>query len=193
MSRALYAIRQVKHLLPAESLRTLYFATLHPHLSYGILAWGNAPKSALNRLALMQKKAIRYICKANYNSHTEPLFKNLNILNIWDLHEYEITLFMYKLTNHTLPASFDRVYSHNRDIQTNRITRQSSLLHIQRCDSVFASKLPLYRFPIVWNKWSQIIPVNISQNQVKKVIKKKLLSKYAHTVKCQNSRCKDCN
>ena len=42
ISRALFMIRQTKHFLPVASLRTLYFAMIHPHISYGILAWGNA-------------------------------------------------------------------------------------------------------------------------------------------------------
>ena len=40
ISRALFMIRQTKHFLPVASLRTLYFAMIHPHISYGILAWG---------------------------------------------------------------------------------------------------------------------------------------------------------
>ena len=47
ISRALFMIRQAKHFLPVASLRTLYFAMIHPHISYGILAWGMQPKQHL--------------------------------------------------------------------------------------------------------------------------------------------------
>ncbi len=155
------------------------------------MAWGNAPKSTINRLALMQKKAIRYIANASYNSHTEPLLKKLNILNIWDLHEYEVTLFMYKFVNHTLPQSFEWVYSFNYEIQADRVTRQSSLMHIKRCDSTFARRLPLYTFPVIWNQWSTSVDGHISLNHMKKIVKSSLLNKYAQNVKCKNPRCKD--
>ncbi len=56
ISRALYAIKQVKHFLPTASLKTLYYATV-PNLSYSILVWGNAPKSTLKRVAVLQKRA----------------------------------------------------------------------------------------------------------------------------------------
>ena len=36
VSRALFSIKQVKNILPLESLRTLYFALIHPHLLYEI-------------------------------------------------------------------------------------------------------------------------------------------------------------
>ena len=61
MSRALFSIKQVKHILPMESLRTLYFALIHPHLSYGIIAWGSADKSITRQTNLLQKRAIRII------------------------------------------------------------------------------------------------------------------------------------
>ncbi len=195
VSRALYAIKQVTHFLPPERLRTLYFATIHPHLSYGILAWGSVSKSTVNKLTLMQKRAIRYITRSNFNSHTEPLLKQLNILNIKDLYEYEVTLFMYKYINNIkLPQSFRRVYQMNREVRKQRETRQSSLLHIERCDSAFAKRLPLYQFPVVWNRWSSSISEDTSLNGMKKIVKHSLISNYANIVKkCKNPRCTDCN
>ena len=38
VSRALFSIKQVKHMLPLNSLRTLYFALIHSHFTYGIVA-----------------------------------------------------------------------------------------------------------------------------------------------------------
>ena len=61
MSRALFSIKQVKHILPMESLRTLYFALVHPHLSYGIIAWGSADKSITRQTNRLQKRSIRII------------------------------------------------------------------------------------------------------------------------------------
>ena len=58
ISRAIYMISQVKRILPIESLRTLYFAMIHPHISYNIMTWAdvtNLDKAKLNKL---QKRAI---------------------------------------------------------------------------------------------------------------------------------------
>ena len=51
---------------------------IHPYITYGILAWGNARKSEVNRTYLLQKRAMRIINKSSYNSHTNPLFKVFN-------------------------------------------------------------------------------------------------------------------
>ena len=140
ISRALFAIKQVKHFLPVECLRTLYFSMIHPHLTYGILAWGNASQSLLNRIIVLQKRAIRTINRAPYNSHTQPLFKYMKILNLADQYEYEAALFMFKYVNNRLPLSFDHVFQFNHEVQTSHQTRQSSQMQVKRCNSNFAKK-----------------------------------------------------
>ena len=91
IARAIFAIKQVKHFLPYDSLRTIYYALIHPHLSYGILAWGNAKDSILKKTILLQKRALRYIHNSGYNSHTDPLFQHSGILKLRDLYEFQIS------------------------------------------------------------------------------------------------------
>ena len=194
ISKSLFAIKQVKNILNTDSLKTLYFALIQPHINYGILAWGNASTSMLKRTVMLQKRAIRTICKAQYNSHTEPLFKKLEILKIKDQFEYEITLFMNKYRQNKLPYSFDKVFCFNHEIQGRLATRQSNQLYIQRCDSTFASKLPLFEFPKIWNKWSYCVhDTFISQSSLKKKLKTEILSQYASNVRCANTHCKECH
>ena len=56
IASAIFAINQVKKFLPEESLKTLYHALVHPHLSYGILAWGAAGPTILKKTIILQKK-----------------------------------------------------------------------------------------------------------------------------------------
>ena len=45
LSRAFFVIKQVTFYLPKETMHTLYLSLLHPHITYGILAWGHAKTS----------------------------------------------------------------------------------------------------------------------------------------------------
>ena len=76
VSRALFSLKQIKYFLPKQCLKTLYYSLIHSHLSYGILVWGNASQPALRQTTLLQKRAIRLINNAKYNSHTDPLFRS---------------------------------------------------------------------------------------------------------------------
>ena len=65
---------------------------------------------------------------------------------------------MHDYIHHKLSSSFDNTFKHKYEIQESHQTRQSNLLFIDRSKSVFASQLPYYTFPIMWNKWINKIP-----------------------------------
>ena len=92
ISRAIFAINRVKHILPHKSLKSLYYTLIHSHITYGIQAWGNGNTKKLD---ILQKRALRIINKKGYRSHTEPLYKSAKILKIVDVFKLQASLFMY--------------------------------------------------------------------------------------------------
>ena len=55
--------KTIKNTFPSSSLRTLYFALIHPHVMYRNLAWSNALPVLLLKTELIQKRAVRTINK----------------------------------------------------------------------------------------------------------------------------------
>jgi hypothetical protein len=43
MSSACYALRYVKHSLPVETLKVIYFSQVHTIISYGVIFWATLP------------------------------------------------------------------------------------------------------------------------------------------------------
>ena len=193
ISRALFTIKQIKFALPRESLRTLYFALIHPHLTYGILAWGNANTNLLHKAEILQKRAVRTLHNTRYNSHTDPLFKRSGILKLSDLYQQEVMLFMHDYIHDKLPRSFQNIYHLNRTINVAYETRQSKLFFISRTKSRFVDKLPLFYFPTIWNKLNIQINVDTSYICLKRAIKAMYLTNYATIVTCDNPHCIDCH
>ncbi len=154
--------------------------------------WGNASQSYLHKTSNLQKRAVRIINKATYNSHTDPLFKKSEILKLSDLYEHQAALFMNDYVMARLPHSFRDSFRFNCDIQETYLTRQSNLVRIERCNSAFSGKFPIYKFPRIWNRWITIVPRFTSRSHYKNEVKRNLLSTYAATVKCTNSFCNDC-
>ncbi len=178
VSRALFSIKQVKKLLPLESLRTLYFALIHSHLLYGIVAWGTADLNIIKPITMIQKRAIRVINNAPYNSHTDPKFKKSRILKIPDLYEYKSVLFIHDYLLNKLPNSFEGIFPKNQDMPNSRETRQSNLLHVPRYSAKFAAKLPIFSLPSIWNKWSRSLPENSSKFRIQRYIQSAMLHDY---------------
>ena len=184
ISRALFTINQAKHLLSPNCMLTLYYSMIHPYLAYGLLAWGNYSKSLLNHTLSLQKKAVRIISKAHFDSHTDPIFKQLNILKLTDLYEYEMALFMMKYARNKLPCSFNGLFPTINNKLGRSFTRQSQLLHVKFSRTDFSGRFLIFKFPRLWNEWCCKIPNYdyLSVNQFKYSVKRILVASYMDMV-----------
>ena len=100
-------ILKIRSFLPSKGLLLMYNSLFLPHLNYAILAWGYS----CDRIVKLQKQAIRLICSARFNAHTEPLFKKLNTLKLYDLMQARALNFFYRYSNNELPRYFDQMFS----------------------------------------------------------------------------------
>ena len=72
-------------------------------MTYGLLLWGNQ----VEQVSKLQKKSIRLITGSEYLAHSEPLFKELELLKIEDLYKLKILKFYYNLSYGLLPSNFN--------------------------------------------------------------------------------------
>ena len=99
-------------------------------------------------------------------------------------------MFMNRFFNDQLPPSFNGLFRYNHEVQTAHATRQSNLLHTERCNSQSATKSPLYIFPVIWNKWNrELTQMPITKHRLKNV----MLDKYSALIHCINPFCRDCH
>ena len=56
-ARNIGVLNKVKHFLPEQALYKLYCSLIVPYLNYGLLLWGNANKTYLNKVYKLQKRA----------------------------------------------------------------------------------------------------------------------------------------
>ena len=80
-NRSLGILNRLKHYLPLNIKNLMYNSLVLSHLNYGILLWGFTDE----RIFKLQKKVLRVISLNKYNAHTDPIFKNLNILKLNDI------------------------------------------------------------------------------------------------------------
>ena len=125
----------------------------------------------IRQTELLQKRAIRTIHNAFYNSHTDPTFRKSKLLKLHDIFEYQSLLFTYDYLNNKLPGSFDGKFPKNRDVLNNKDTRQSDNLFVPNFSSKYAQKLPAYHLPKLWNKWIRLLPDSNKRYSIKNSIK----------------------
>ena len=153
LSRALFALRSVKNTLSKSSLQLLYNSIFNCHLLYAIQIWSCTNSSLINELFKLQKAAVRIISGSKYNAHTEPLFKNLQILPLPDLISFSKLQFMQRFSQKMLPISFNDIWVKNnvRNIGENEIQLRN-YNQLQPVHSTLAKLdiFPLYNYPKIW-------------------------------------------
>ena len=79
-------------------LKLIYGSLIQSKLLYSVLLWGtNLNDIMAIQMEAIQMKAIRSLTSSKFYTHTEPLFKMVNILNNDDL--YYILKFCFKPYN----------------------------------------------------------------------------------------------
>ena len=173
-------INRLKFHIPSSSLLTLYFSLILPYLNYGILAWGNTHQTLLDKLLLLQKKALRIICRVPPRSHSDPLFTKLRILKIKDLYFFQLGQFMFNYNANSLPRIFNSMFPRNQSFH-NYPTRRSNEYHLPLLRTLLAQKTFIYTGPRFWNSLSSELKNSRSLNSFKYQLKCALLDSYQDT------------
>jgi hypothetical protein len=126
-------IAKLRHYTNKNTLKLIYYALVYPYLTYGNLVWGNTYPTRLQKLLKTQKKIVRRLmCFKSYTDHSEPLFFNLKIVNIYKINDHLCSLFMYRCINYNqnLPNLYNYYFIQNKELH-NYNTRNSSKLHVR--------------------------------------------------------------
>ena len=128
---------KLKHYLPVDILRTLYFSLINWNLNYSILVWGY-PCQCLIKL---QKKAICIISGSKYNAHTGPLLESLDIHTLENLLNLNALKFYYKYIKDTLPSYFYSFRIVTQGSINDNMTRQRDLPRTKWTRTSFAKNV----------------------------------------------------
>ena len=74
ISRNIGLIAKLRHFLPRKTIINIYQALIYPILSYGIVAWGQACKTYLDKILILQKRVIRMIFFADRYDHGSLIY-----------------------------------------------------------------------------------------------------------------------
>ena len=171
----------------------LYNSVFHCHLLYAVQIWSCSHSGLVNEIFKMQKKAIRIVAGMSYNSHTEPLFKKLQVLSLPDLIKYTKIQFMHRFKQGFLPSSFNDTWTTNaiRNIGENDI-KQRNHDQLQPIHSNL-SKLdlfPLFNFPKIWQDFpDEQIKILRKISEFDSKLKMYFLNDLSDTVNCNRLLC----
>ena len=185
-------LNRLKHYLPKASLKILYDSLVSSHFLYGLEVWGACPAKMKKRLTVIQKKCVRIISKANWNSHSEPRMKELKILKFEDQHLFQCATLVFDMLNKNAPDIFDL---QKEQYLNTELTTRSSVNKPNNIRLLSYSNSQLKSFsslaPAFWNTLSESLQAAESRNLFKSTLKRTFLSDYNEKADCTNPRCTD--
>ena len=127
LTRVVAILSKVRHFVPFNTLKCLYYSLFQSYISYGCLVWGFASTGDLQRLFRIQKQAIRVITFSDFQQPSSKLFADTQILKLADLIEFNKYMFMYEWKHGKLPSSFNSLFSEKEICKGTRLASHGKL------------------------------------------------------------------
>ena len=163
--------------------RVLYYSVFYPFLTYGVHVWGLTFPSFPTQLFIIQKKAIRIIAVSEPKSHSEPLFKSLNLLKLNDVIESQILSFVYQWSRRLLPPCFSEYFEFTSSVHFYS-TRQSCNRNLYvtwvKYTTQYGLRSVKFTGPRLWNSLPTSITNSNSLRIFRKTLKNSILNCYSN-------------
>ena len=86
-SKIISLLKQLFSYVPVEIRKLFYQGYILPLIDYGSNTWGNTSKHNIERISKLQKRAVRIILKADYNTLSSDMFTQLGWATIPNRHD----------------------------------------------------------------------------------------------------------
>ena len=185
ISRTIGILNRLKHFLPLRAKLCMYNSLILPHINYGILLWGHT----CDRVFKLQKKVLRIITLSKYNAHTDPLFKSLDLLKLYDIFKVFQMKFYHKYVNGKLPIYFLNMPFVLNNERHDYSTRRRNYIHTSLVSHEFAKKSLRYILPHTVNNTPRIIKEKVFTHSLKgfsMYFKKNLINNYSDICTIRN-------
>lgn len=175
ISRGLGVIRRLKNQLPSNVLLLLYHSIVSPYLSYGCMLWTSSFISSFRKVQILQNKIVRILGNyIQFENSTLNCFTSLKILNIYQLRDYQLAIFIYQCLNKCSPEVFWEIFKANSSYHCYE-TRNANDLASELRNTQRAAFLPRFAGPGVWNSLPDAIRQVDNVSQLKSRLKRYLL------------------
>ena len=104
------------------------------HMINGCNLWSLTPNNKkISRIERLQKKCVRIMTFAPFNSHTNPIFQELELLIVQDVIKIHQMKLVFDFHRRSLPDDLMNLFKLTTDVQATNLvlssTKNNSLLH----------------------------------------------------------------
>ena len=174
ISKGIGIIVKARKYFNQETLLNLYNTMVLPFISYCIHVWGKAASTHINKIHILQKKIVRIINGVPPRTHSAPLFDKLKIMTVYQVYDYYVGVFMYKLYHKQLPPLFD-MFERTSDVHSYS-TRQYDSFYIDYVPTLRSQRTIKIAGSKLWTMVNRKVNIHCKIGTYKIHLKKLLLS-----------------
>ena len=104
LSRRVGLLRRLCNFIPSHLRKVLYYGLIQSAIDYCSIVWGNTTSKNIDKVYKMQKRALRVILNADFDTPTEVLFERFRVLSVRQRIFYFTCIMVYKCFSNTAPS-----------------------------------------------------------------------------------------
>ena len=191
LTEAVNALILIRSTLNYRCKIALYNALFKSHLEYCAMVYYDClNRKQIDKLAKLQKKAIRLVFNAPIGAHTEKLFKLANVVPVKNIYRVEALKFVFKSKNELhskyQPEAINKLFEPQKEI---RHTRGADTFLKLRLPSGCKKGNALYNLSMQWNKAKESHKTAGNLFSFKKALKEDIIE---NLEKCNTRDCVIC-
>ena len=181
LSRANGVLSKLRYNASLDICLQVYYAIFFSYLIYGCNLWGLTTEENICKIEILQKKCIRIMTFAPFNSHTNDLFIELGIIKVRDIISMTQLSLVYDFLNECLPSDLMRLFTLSSNVHTVPRELNSTVNRHLYIPKVNTTKYGLdsirYHCATLWNKMFKTGAVNIDGDEKNNVHLTKIKTK----------------
>ena len=111
ISKTIGMLSKLRHFIPSSVLVNIYNALITAYLNYGLVSWGNACKTYLDKIRVLQKRALLLTYSANRQDRAIPLLLNAKVLPLNFLSCESVLNLMHDIDERNSPINILNLFS----------------------------------------------------------------------------------
>ena len=158
ISKTVGLLAKLRHFVPRQILFKVYRSLIYLYIIYGLAAWGQAAKTHLNKILLLQKRTLRIINFPDRRDHAIPLFIDADVLPSNFSYYLTISNLMHDVHNNKVSSGILNLFQKTSSCHSYNTKASASGNFCVNSSDLELYKLSFSRFGAkLWNE----IPCNI--------------------------------
>ena len=102
-------LSKIRHYVPLEELKSIYYAIFSSHLTYGCQIWGQSSTVHVNKIFKLQNRALRITNFQAHDANPDALYRRNKIIKPEDFIKLQNCLLVHDYMNNDPPFLLPRL------------------------------------------------------------------------------------